>query len=99
MFAVSDPSLSLQSGGIPLGWLGSGMSVLVGVGSGAVVHAGMGMEVVEGMVPLEVGSPGPKIGFAEIGHGGELVDRVGQLVDRVVHLVDACNVCSDVVVV
>jgi hypothetical protein len=99
MFAVLNPSLNLQSGGMPLGWLGSGRSVLVGVGSGTVDHAGMCMGVVEGMVPLVVGSPGQKMGFAGIEHGGELVDRVEQLVDRVEHLVDACNVCSDVVVV
>jgi X-X-X-Leu-X-X-Gly heptad repeat protein len=106
MFAVVNPSLNLQSGGMPLGWLGSGRSVLVGAGSGTVVHAGMCMVVVEGMVPLVGGFPGPKTGCAEIGRVGELVDRVeqlvdgvGQLVDRVECLGDACSVCSDVVVV
>jgi hypothetical protein len=70
MFAVLNPSLNLQSGGMSLGWLDSGRSVLVGVGSGTVVHACMCMVVVEGMVPLVGGSPGPKTGCAKIGHVG-----------------------------
>jgi hypothetical protein len=69
MFAVLNPSLNLQSDGFPLGWLDSGVSVLVGVGNGTVVHAGMCMVVVEGILPLVGGSPGPKMGCAKIGRG------------------------------
>jgi hypothetical protein len=70
MFAALDPSLNLQSGGMSLGWHDSGRFVLMGVGSYTVGHAGMCMVVVEGIMPLVVGFPGPKTGCAKIGHVG-----------------------------